>query len=255
MSRAQLRNTVLALLGLEAALVALDLAVSYSRLVEYVPLRHLLDVTREGSVGNWFSSSQTLIAALVLGLIVWRVRREDRSRWRAAGWGLLALFFLYMAVDDAAMIHERLGSYMEWLAQRAPDDHRLFARLHQRQGSYSWQILLAPVFGGMGLFMLAFLWRELREWTPRLLVVMGIACLAMAVGLDHVEGTNGGYLNVARWLTVSPLVVQHLGMVLEELAEMFGTTMLLAAFLQHLLRGARLQLDGESQSADQVKSC
>jgi hypothetical protein len=250
-SRSALRNTIVVLLGLEAVLVAADLVTTYLVVIEFRGFRHLFDVTREGSLGNWFSSSQTLLAAIVLGLIAWRVQREGGSRWRMAGWALVALFFLYMAADDGAAIHERLGSYMEYLRQRAPDHHTLFGRLHDRQGSYAWQIVLGPLFGGMGLFMVVFFWRELRERTPRLLAMMGLGCFVMAVGLDHVEGTKEGYANVARFLSWSEPVVRHLGKVLEEFTEMFGTTMILAALLQRLLYGVRLELDAPAPAAAQ----
>jgi hypothetical protein len=220
---------------LELVLVALDLLFTIGNISGFRGFRLLFDVTAEGGLGNWFSSSQTLVVAFIISLQIWRLRRQGTSRWRLIGWIVLGLFFAYMAVDDGAAIHERLGTYVERLHEQAPSAHALFGQLHGALGSYSWQVVLGPLFVAMGLFMLLFLWHELEQRNLRLLLVLGLACLVLAVGLDHVEGTQTGYSRLALLLGLQTPTVTHLCNVLEELAEMFGTSLLLVALLRHLL--------------------
>ncbi|HJO37781.1 MAG TPA: hypothetical protein QF650_04180 [Vicinamibacterales bacterium] len=95
---------------------------------------------------------------------------------------VLALWFSYMTVDDGAQLHERIGTTVSILQEDAGSSALdLFP-------SYTWQLVFLPLFGGLGLFMAAFLWRELQDRPARLAVIAAIGCLVVAVGLDFFEG-------------------------------------------------------------------
>jgi hypothetical protein len=159
-----------------------------------------------------------------------------------------------MAFDDGAEFHERVGSTFKILENRAaamatePADGKSALEIFP---SYPWQVVFLPVFGTMGLFMLVFLWRELRARLPRLLMLAGIGCFVLAVGMDFVEGLDEDHsLNLntmiadlssvddymtERFDRESYEAVRHFGMSLEETLEMFGMTLLWIAFLHHLM--------------------
>ncbi len=217
-----IRTIFFYLLGFEFLLVFLDATVNYGEWTSIGAIRRLFNVTREDSLQNWFSSAQTLFVGLVLWLVFLRVKRDDL--WKGRGWALLAVFFTYLATDDGAQIHERVGTAVKvsGLAQSFP--------------SYTWHLVFDPFFGAMGLFILTFVWRELKDHTLRSLLMLGLGCYVIKVGLDFVEGLDNGYESLAEALALSPEPVRHFGMVLEEFLKMLGSTLFLVCFLKHFVR-------------------
>jgi hypothetical protein len=162
---------------------------------------------------------------------------------------------MYMAVDDGATIHERIGSTLKAIQTETPQVD-IEEQSATGEGwwfpSYHWQVLFLPFFGAMGIFMLVFLWRELGARKLRLYVAACIACFVMAVGLDFVEGLEPNHrLNFyshianrfdfeaftrARFEVSEFEALRHFSKSIEETLEMFGMTLLWAAFLTHLVR-------------------
>lgn len=239
--------------AIEIILVLLDYHLNYGRGTEIGALRRLFNNTREDGLGSWFAVTQTTLVALTLWLVV-AVARRMHSRGVALGWVILALFFSYMALDDGAMVHERVGT--------------AFKELHRQEGAaswrgrvlaafptYAWQLVFVPVFGALGIFMLAFLWRQLVEPWARLSVVAALGCFALAVGLDFVEGLEPDHpWNLHAWLARGLDLeafsrarfrrgafhaVGHFSRSLEETLEMFANTLLWCVFLQYLTGSVR----------------
>lgn len=233
---------------------ALDYFVNYGRLTTIGPVRRMFNTTREDGLASWLGITQTLLVALTLWLIYLTVRRTPGStRWRKLGWLILAAFVTYMAADDGATIHERMGSTFRELQERSSAGSPSFgARLLEAFPSYPWQILFLPVFGAFGLFMLVFLWRELATRPQRLVIAAAVACFVVAVGLDFCEGLDRDHrLNPYAWLSdrlelseftrrrfgrdgYTALV--HFSKSFEEVIEMFGMTLLWVTFLGHWMR-------------------
>ena len=157
---------------------------------------------------------QTLLVAGVVWLIYLHERRGHPPRWVRRGWLVVALLFTYLAIDDGAAIHERVGTAVDdW-------DGGALAALFP---SYTWQPVFLPIFGSLALVMLTVVWHELR-WTLFVLFAAGMAMYVLAVGLDFAEGLEGVLVDDAR----------HFQKVLEEFAEMLGTALLFGAFAGHL---------------------
>ncbi len=233
-----IRNTVLFCLACEGLLVALDVFVYYGAGTSTRGLRSLFNIASEQSLGTWFSSTQTLAVAVVLWLIRLRLRSTaGATTGRVTGWTLLAVFFTYMAVDDAVALHEHLGSAFEDFYTDL-DEGSLGAvgRWLEDYPSYAWQLAVGPLFAAMGLFLLFFLWRQLEQPWLRLLLLAALGCFAVAVGLDYVEGVYGGYKSVIVATGWDYDAVQHGSRVIEEFIEMFGTTLFLALFLSFFSR-------------------
>jgi hypothetical protein len=232
--------------SLEVLFVLLDYFVNYQRFTTIGALRRLTNITREDGLSGWFQPVQTLLVALTVW-VIWIVeRRLSPNRWQPLGWALVAVFFTYLAVDDGTKLHERVGT--------------AFSTTHGRDTllaafpSYAWQVVFLPAFALLGAFTLLFLWQRMSDRRGRALVVAGLGCFVVAVGLDFVEGLAREHpLNVQTWL-IDRLdlyagarrhfgrsafeVVAHFSKALEETLEALGTTLLWLAVLQHLMRRA-----------------
>lgn len=231
-----IRNIIVACLISEVLLVILDLWLNHGKAVSSTSIQHLFNLAREGSIGSWFSSTQTLFVGITLWLIFLGIKNEPNSHFsKTFGWALLAVFFTYMAIDDAAAIHERLGSAFEDLhVDKDDEDLGITGILFEKYPSYAWQFILGPFYLGMGVFLLVFLWRELQTPRLRILILLALACFSTAVGLDYVEGLYGGYKRIIVATSMDYETVLHYAKVLEEFLEMLGTSLFLWAFLIHL---------------------
>ncbi|WP_412070107.1 hypothetical protein [Rubrivirga sp. IMCC43871] len=194
------------------------------------------DGASERGLGSFVSVMQTALLALTTWGVVALARATGAPRARVWGWTLLAAAFSYLALDDGTMLHERVGSAF---ADTSASETSAFP-------SYYWQLLLGPVFAALGLFMAAFLWRELprRQWVR---VVGALALLAVAVALDFVDGLSllhpanpTGPIAAALGMADptlgmdAPALVTHIARVVEESLEIVAMTLLWSAILGHL---------------------
>ncbi len=243
-------------LVIELSLVLLDAVVNYGELTDLGPIQRLFNITREDGLATWFMVTQTFVAALVLWLIFLVHRSRCYGRWQVIAWGFLAGFFTYMAADDGAKIHERLGSVFSELNSSAgsgmPDD--LPGRLQAIFPSYDWQLVALPLLAGAGLFMLIFLWREFRDRKGRVLLFVAAGFMAIAVGLDFIEGLDDSHAwNAQVWIReafdLSKYTVRHFAKSLEEFLEMVAISLLLMLFTRHLIQtvDSRLVVDFHSR--------
>lgn len=223
--------------ALEVVLVLLDGFFNYGRLTDLRPIQRLCNLAREDGIGTWFSALQALLVAAAAWLVRARLRAEGGSGRRVAGWTVIALGFAWLATDDAASIHERIGSAFEKLVA-SPEGSAVSAggRLLELFPSYPWQVVVGPVFAALGLFLLVFWARELKGWRERAWVAAGLCCYVVAVGLDFLEGLAGGQDGLVAAFGVRPYTVRHWLKVLEEFLEMFGTTCFLVGQVRHLAR-------------------
>lgn len=236
----------------EILFVLLDAVVNYAEYSKYSQIQRLFNITREDGLATWFMVTQTFVAGLVLWLIFLVQRSLGASRGRVAGWGFLAGFFIYMAADDGAKIHERLGSVFK-LAHKPGGsvmENDLLGRAQALFPSYDWQLVALPLLAAMGLFMLFFLWREFHGRGDRLLLVTAAGSMALAVGLDFIEGLDDEHAwNVQVWIReaydLTKYTVRHFAKSLEEFLEMLAISLLLMLFVRYLitLSGWRLTLD------------
>ncbi len=209
-------------LGSEALIGLADLCLNYFKWLPSRALRRAVNITREDSIGNWFSSVQALVVGIVLLMLFLDARAADDGR-RRAGWGILAAFFAFMAIDDATKLHERIGTASRsWFGQGEGGGESFVDAFP----TYAWHLVVAPFFVAMGIYMLWFLWRELDAY-HRPLVLAAFSCLAVAVGLDFLEGMDLPGL--------TSYDARHTMKLVEELLEMLGITFFLVTFLRVLL--------------------
>jgi len=256
-STAVVRGVVISCLVAEVAFVVLDYFVNYGGATKLSTLRRLTNIAREDSLASWFGSTQTLLIGLTLWCVYFVVRQQTTDRARRAGWLFLASFFTFMAVDDGAMLHERAGTVFSKMHSSDPSDGTavsLGGRIENLFPSYEWQIVALPIFVLAGVFMLFFLWRELEQRRDKLIVVAALACLALAVGLDFVEGLEPEhpwnlYTIISNAVDFgdstefrfgqSPYdTLRHFSKSIEEYLEMLANTLLWYVFLRTLTERA-----------------
>lgn len=239
------RRLFLCCLGAVVFLWSLDYFVNYSEWTNIGAIRRMCNMTREDGLASWFQITQTLLTGLTALLIWVSVRHRSNDRWHVRGWFVVAMFFLYLAVDDGAQVHERIGTAFDTLRERGVGPGVLFP-------SYAWQILFVPLLGAVGLFMFAFLWTAFGTVRGRMLVILAILFQVAAVGLDFQEGLAADHpLNVysaivSRWdftefadrqFGETPFdTVTHFSQSLEEGIEMLSISLFWALFVRHLAR-------------------
>jgi hypothetical protein len=227
----------------EILFVLLDYHINFGEWTDIGAMRRLFNIAREDGLASWFATTQTLLAGLTLGLIYLATRRQSGMGWKATAWLVLASFFIYMAVDDGAQLHERLGSTVDAMRDDAGASPNFFP-------SYTWQFILLPFLGALGLFMLVFLWRELGSPTARVLLLTAIAFQVFAVGLDFLEGLEPDHpwnlygaisdrydlepWTESRFGESSYDTLDHFSRSIEETLEMTAISILWFLFLRHL---------------------
>lgn len=220
-------------------LFCLDFAINESRLVDSGPIRRLFNLTREDGLGGWFA---TLLAAAIAAT-AWAIRglvgRVTSQRGRRAGWTALAVLFTWLAIDDGAKVHERLGS--------VGGDVSGFV---EGFVSYGWHVVVAPVLFGAGALAAFFLWREFATRGRRIMLAAALVATVLAFGLDFVEGLEADdprnpYARLGRVPAVESYAarqfdergydaVLHFSKTAEEAIEITGAALLWGALLLHL---------------------
>ena len=226
----------------EHLLVLLDAFINYGRLVPLSPVRRLFNIAREDSLATWFASVQTLAVGLTAALLAAAARRTDASRFRRAGWTIVAVFFLFMAADDAAEIHERMGSAFKAAVAPAVEGaagSSVGQALLDAYPSYPWQLVVGPLFAAVGVFMLVFFWKAFPGRRARIMLGSAFALYAFALGLDFVEGIDGVHARLAEAWGCRTYTVRHFSKSAEEFLEMLGTTFFLVSFLRRFCETCR----------------
>ena len=233
----------------ELLLVALDAFINYGRFIDIGPMRRLFNITREDGLATWFMVIQTFLAGLVLWLtaLVQRNRSVSKSNWLS--WGFLSGFFIYMSADDAAEIHERVGSTFKELLQTNAQEtsSTLLVQMQGQFPSYDWQLVALPLLAGAGLFMMLFLLTEFKNRKSRVILLSAVGIMAITVLLDFFEGLDQGHAwNLHGWiresLTLSEYTVRHFSKAIEEFLEMCSISLLLMLFIAHLIDRVTPQL-------------
>ena len=235
------------LVSAEVFFVLADAIINVGELSEIGAVRRFFNIAREDGVASWFAVTQTWMLGLTGMFLFALVRSGDSARWRRVGWGIIAFFFIYMAMDDGAQFHERIGTAAKIMLHGEDADSGI--RVAGFFPSYAWQLVFLPIFGTFGLFILWFLNKELQVTRDKVMVVAAIGLLVLAVVADFFEGMDLDHpLNLHGWIfytwDVTEYQVSHFSKSIEEFMEMLAMTFFWITFLRHLVRtfpGVNLQ--------------
>lgn len=212
------RTTIIRVLGTTAVLLVL--ASIAGQLTKYLTghdtvygLIHLFDIDGENNIPSYFSASLLLLAALLLTTIS-VLKLKSRTPY-ALHWAVLAFTFLYLAVDEAASIHELLmRPTRELLGERASGIFH-----------FAWVIpgtAIALIFAL--LFLKFFLHLPVQT---RLLVLVGAAFYSgSAIGFDLI---GGRYVELH-----GPDLTYSMITTVEESLEMAGAIVFIYAMLTYM---------------------
>lgn len=146
-------------------------------------------------------------------------------------------FFLWIGIDDFAEIHERIGGILERLADDGSEEQQGVVGFLLQNPSFSWHTFIAPAFALIGLLILAFLWTAFWRLGLTRYLVFGFGFWAVAQGIDFTEGLDDiddYYKSIQDSLDIDRKYgVSHSFKVVEEVLEMFGTTLLWVGFLHY----------------------
>lgn len=208
-----------AMLGAVLTLVVLG---SISRYVQtvlpadaYGGLREIcfrFDLDRENTVPAWYSSIGLFACGSLLGLIA--SFTHQRGGRYVGHWGLLAVTFLYISLDESASLHEILIQPM----RRILDTGGLLY--------FAWVIPAAAIVCVYGLLFVKFL-LYLPRRTGRLFLLAGLTYVGGAMGVELI----GGALAEADGLLSLRYTI---AMTIEETMEMLGVVLFLYALLDYL---------------------
>lgn len=178
------------------------------------------DANREKSFPNLYSAYALLLCALLLGAIS-LARRTSGDRY-VAHWALLGAVFLYLSVDEALVIHEKLISPLQSALGTGG-----FLR-------HAWVIPGAVAVLVLGLAYLRFV-LDLPARIRNLFVVAGAVYVGGALGMEMV---GGYYLSV-----FGDTLGQELLTNTEEALEMLGVVVFVYALLLYLgLHAEKIEL-------------
>ncbi len=166
----------------------------------------------EGNIPTWYASSTLLLCAILLASITID-KRMNNGRY-VYHWGALSLIFLYLSVDEAAMLHEMAIKPMRSLFSTSG----LFY--------YAWIIPGSIAIFGFVLAYLTFL-VHLPKKTRLLFIAAGAIYVVGAIGLESVSGLH---INAdGTWGITYELIT-----IFEELFEMLGIVIFIYTLLDYI---------------------
>ncbi len=177
------------------------------------------DLGFEPSLANWYSS----IVLLTNAGIVWLVAfvKRHRSEQYVRHWFALGFVMLYMAIDEAIMIHEMFDSTLRDVLQTGGILY------------FAWVIPGAAMVLAVGLGFSGFL-RHLDSRTRTLFVAAGTIFVAGAIGMELIAGL---VMDAHGSIAAGVLSLGHtFEQAAEEGLEMFGALIFLYANLDLLSR-------------------
>lgn len=204
------RRLVIGAVVIEVALLVLNYVFNFYDIAGDISIRRIFNIAREGSLPTFFASLQAV--AVGITAVVLRYTARDAVERRA--WTVVAMFWIYVGVDDNVEIHERVGTAIGRKTEGSA--------LTEWWPAFPWQIFVAPVLALGLLASVVIAWRAAGAMRPLLLVCLG--CFAVAQGIDYLEGLEGKFDEWAADLDVDPYTIGHGLRSVEEMLEMFGTT-------------------------------
>lgn len=219
----------------------LDVFVNHYEWSSVSAIRRMVNITREDSLSNWFSSFQAIVVGFVIWLTAIGVRKRiqgNHYKGKFYCWAGIGSFFIYLGIDDAIKFHERMGTaFRVLLFEDDVSGTGLLGSIYNAFPSYTWQLVFGPFFVSIGIFLLWFLWKELASRKLWYWFLGGMSLYAVAAGLDFVEGLdNSTYedLGIAGFFSTHDYRIRHMSKALEEFLEMLGTTIFLIVFLKNI---------------------
>ncbi len=186
-------------------------------------VHRLFNLGVDGNVPTLFSACILLAAAALLYLLS-RLASSQGNRYDQTRWLILSGIFIFLAVDEGAMIHDFMA---ETIRSRMPVAMPSFLY-------FSWIIPYFFFALGTGIFFIPFLWR-LPVRTRNLMVLSGVLFVAGALGFEMFESAIVAGNNEAGIINeeVRPLSFYMLE-TFEEIIEMSAIVLFIYTLLDYI---------------------
>lgn len=181
------------------------------------------DLDGEQNLNSTYSGLKLMVIAALVAvqfLIAWRIK-EKMSK--IIIWGLVALSFIYLGLDEMVALHERAGFVM----------NNLTGLTGFKGASFNWiiyyspLIILALVVYAKLLFML---WQE--EKTAFVFILIGAVFMASALTAE----TIGGKIVYPQGVLTRDFHLYFIFIIMEEVFELLGATFFLAGVFKKVSR-------------------
>lgn len=191
---------------------------------------NLFDLKREESIGTWYSSFLLLLCSAISAVISF-AKKNESGRY-VNHWRVLSAILLYLSIDEASTIHEKLG----------PLGRQMLRALDLQISGFN-RAWVIPAAALLFIFALAYVrfFFDLPAKQRFLFLVSATFYLGGAIGLEVLHGfltsSSGGRQGL----------VEILLPVGEETFEMLGLTVVAYALLSYLafFRETTLRVEGE----------
>ena len=176
-------------------------------------LARLFLTSREQAIPAWYSSLSLFLCAVLL----WINGRAEEERWLAWHWYFLMLLFVFVSMDEALAIHERLNGPV---------------RAALGTGGLFYWAWIIPYGAAAILIALAYIpfFKALPAHTRLFFILSAVVFLSGAIGMEMLAAAeserSGGTRNLA--------VELYSGV--EETLEMLGVVGFMYALADHLAR-------------------
>ncbi len=219
------------LLAADILLVAFDLVFTQWQVIPAQFVKDVFDLGAEGNIPTWFASIQWFLISLAALACYWAEPLRSGKLPGRNMWLVIGLVFLLASVDDAAQIHENVGSA---LAEFTLHSSFRFVLAAGSENS-PWILFYAPL---LVLFLCAciwFLWRRFGRFNRlKLLLVAAVECYAAAVAFDYFQGLPASrQFELANLLDLNREPFVNATIVVEETLENIGTSLLVIALAAH----------------------
>lgn len=178
------------------------------------PFFRLFNLNTESNIPTFFSALLLLSASVLLMVIA----KQTLERKTAHRWWLLSGVFLFLAADEATLIHEAVTPILDVFRTSNTGIEGYFR--------YIWIIPYTMLFIALALYCMPFLW-QLPVHIRNLFVLSGCIFVTGAAGLEAAEGhydTVYGYNSVYKIILYT----------IEEVMEMGGVILFIYALLLYI---------------------
>lgn len=178
-----------------------------------VSLIDLLSVNAEATIPTWYATILLFISSVLLALIALAKRRNKEPY--AAYWMGLVIIFLYLSMDEGAVIHEIFSTPL----QEALNTTGYL--------TFAWLIVFVPLVILFALIYLRFLF-HLPSPTRNLFILAGTLFVGGAVAVEAISAN--------RWYLDGGVSFPYLAIAtVEEFGEMLGVVVFIYALLSYMV--------------------
>ena len=179
----------------------------------FVSFLDLFSVNAEQTIPTWYATILLFVSAVLLGVItaVKRQSHDPHTRY----WAGLAFIFLYLSIDEGAVIHELFSTPLETAFNTSG------------YLAFAWLIVFVPL---LILFALLYL-RFLFHLPPRIRNLFILAGVCYVGGAVVVEAISANRYSLDGGVSLPYLTIGTV----EELLEMWGVVLFIYALLSYMV--------------------